>query len=380
MINKLIIENFKIHKYLELELRNLNILTGVNSSGKSSVIQSLLLLRQSQQSGSLNVGLSLNGDYYNIGFVEDMICQYADDEYVKLSVECTENGKSYWWKFQAQDRNLQKNFIPLVDCASNDSYDINIFTDNFQYISASRWEPRETYPLDTNAVENKKQLSQKEGQCELVVHYLHHYGIEKKSKIDSRLKRESEESLSLVDQVSAWESVISSGVNVKPSKEGKAYVLKYSYNIADSIVGTKEFMATNVGFGLSYALPIIVALLTATKDSLIIIENPEAHLHPQGQSELAKLIAYTAQIGAQIIIETHSDHIINGILVATKQQENGLHGIDKDMVKLLYFHKSEKSQISNVETINILGDGKIDKQPKGFFDQIDLDLQYLLGF
>ena len=123
-----------------------------------------------------------------------------------------------------------------------------------------------------------------------------------------------------------------------------------------------------------------MALLTASANSLIIIENPEIHLHPHGQSELAKLIARTAQMGAQIIIETHSDHIINGILVATKQFENGEKGVDRNKVQLLNCKKDDVTQTAEVTPINIIGDGKIDVQPEGFFDQTEKDLSYLLGF
>jgi len=76
------------------------------------------------------------------------------------------------------------------------------------------------------------------------------------------------------------------------------------------------------GFGLSYTLPVITALLVGTliPNSLVIIENPEAHLHPRGQTEIARLIALCAQVGTQIIIETHSDHLFDGIRIAAKNK------------------------------------------------------------
>ena len=66
MINKLTINNFKIHSNTELELSNLNILTGINGVGKSSVFQSLLLLRQSYEANVLSTGLQLNKPYCDI--------------------------------------------------------------------------------------------------------------------------------------------------------------------------------------------------------------------------------------------------------------------------------------------------------------------------
>lgn len=378
MITSLYIENYKIHKRTTLNLKNLSVLTGQNSSGKSSIIQMLLLLRQSYLKGELKNGLQLQGDLCNIGLITDALCKYADEDTVKMGF--VENGRPYNWEFSQRNPSSFQDMIPANDnnVVISDIVPA-IFSNDFQYISASRWSPRESYPLNTSAVEIKKQISSRLGICDLVPHYLYHFGNEKNWTIKEELKYDETESLDLIDQVSAWENIISKGVNVIPQREGKAFVLKYSFDRPD-FISSDEFNATNVGYGLSYALPIIVALLTASANSLIIIENPEIHLHPHGQSELAKLIARTAQMGAQIIIETHSDHIINGILVATKQFENGEKGVDRNKVQLLNCKKDDVTQTAEVTPINIIGDGKIDVQPEGFFDQTEKDLSYLLGF
>ena len=350
MITSLYIENYKIHKRTTLNLKNLSVLTGQNSSGKSSIIQMLLLLRQSYLKGELKNGLQLQGDLCNVGLISDALCKYAEEDIVKTSF--VENDILYNWEFSQRNNSIFQDMIPVKEnnVLIGDAIP-SVFSNDFQYISASRWSPRESY-----------------------------FGKEKNWTIKEELKYDENQSLDLIDQVSAWENIISKGVNVIPQREGKAFVLKYSFNKPNDFISPDEFNATNVGYGLSYALPIIVALLTASANSLIIIENPEIHLHPHGQSELAKLIARTAQMGAQIIIETHSDHIINGILVATKQFENGEKGVDRNKVQLLNCKKDDVTQTAEVTPINIIGDGKIDVQPEGFFDQTEKDLSYLLGF
>ena len=379
MITHLQIDNYKIHKHTDLNLKNLNILTGQNSSGKSSIIQMLLLLRQSYLKGELSNGLQLQGDLCNVGLISDALCKYADEDSVKASFKVAD--MSYSWEFVQKNNSSFQDMIPAKENNSVVGETIPaIFSNDFQYISASRWSPRESYPLNTSAVEIKKQLSSEYGACDLVPHFLYHYGIEKNLLVKSELKYEETESLDLKEQVSAWENIISKGVNVITQREGKAVVLKYSFNKTNDFGSSDEFNATNVGYGLSYALPIIVALLTASTNSLIIIENPEIHLHPHGQSELAKLIARAAQTGTQIIVETHSDHIINGILVSTKQFENGGNGIDRNKVQIFNCKKNDATQTAEVTPINIVGDGKIDIQPDGFFDQTERDLSYLLGF
>lgn len=381
MITEVDIKNYKIHKDTWLDLSRLNVFTGMNSSGKSSVIQSLLLLRQNYINGDLSAGLELNGDLCNIGMIDDAICQYSETDEITFAIK-DDAGMSCAWTFGRRDNSVNRDMIPLTSAKLNAGHleTCSLFSNKFQYIGASRWEPRETYPLNTNAVEIKKQLSIKQGMCELVVHYLYHYGKEKQFQINPVLRYPTTGSLDLLEQVSAWEGAISTGVNVLPQVVGKAFALKFSYNRPGDFVTSKEYSATNAGFGLSSALPIIAALLTAEKGSLVLIENPEIHLHPQGQSELAKLIALAAQSGVQVIVETHSDHIINGILVATKMHEEQGVGIDKDFVRLLYFKKNEETQLAENERIRIVGDGKIDKQPEGFCRQTEKDLAYLLGF
>ena len=74
--------------------------------------------------------------------------------------------------------------------------------------------------------------------------------------------------------------------------------------------------APNAGFGISYALPIVVAALRAAAGGLLLVENPEAHLHPAGQSRIGGFLARVAADGVQVFVETHSDHVLNGIRVA----------------------------------------------------------------
>ena len=74
------------------------------------------------------------------------------------------------------------------------------------------------------------------------------------------------------------------------------------------------------GFGLTQCLPIIVAALSADKGDIILIENPELHLHPAGQALMGQFIADVARAGIQVLLETHSDHVLNGVRRAVKEE------------------------------------------------------------
>src|SRR5260221_6265573 len=82
---------------------------------------------------------------------------------------------------------------------------------------------------------------------------------------------------------------------------------------------TDRLRPQNVGYGLSHVLPILTACLGAQTGALLLIENPESHLHPSGQSAMGEFLAQVASAGIQLIVETHSDHVLNGIRRAVKR-------------------------------------------------------------
>lgn len=129
---------------------------------------------------------------------------------------------------------------------------------------------------------------------------------------------------------------------------------------------------TNVGFGLTYALPIVVACLTAGPGSLILLENPEAHLHPRGQSRMASLIAAAASAGAQLVVETHSDHVLDGTRLAVKQ---GRLAAEDTAV---HFFRGNGAGVEII-TPTVAEDGSLSEWPEGFFDESDHTLDQLLG-
>jgi predicted ATPase len=128
----------------------------------------------------------------------------------------------------------------------------------------------------------------------------------------------------------------------------------------------------NTGFGLSYTLPIFVACLAAPENGLVLIENPEAHLHPAAQSKFAAFLAQVVASGVQVVLETHSDHIINGVRKAVRA------GIINEQNALIYFFRQvESAEQVKVTRIEIDRKGNLTDWPKGFFDQLDEDFDAL---
>ncbi len=377
MITQLGIKNFKSHRETSLSLSRLNILSGLNGVGKSSILQSLLLLRQSYMKNRLHEGVDLNKPLCNIGLAVDALYQYAQNDIICFEIESNQQIETDW---QFHCSNLESTFIGLDNKPDMTKLSqLSLFNNNFQYLSAARLGPQENYPKDSYSVEKCRQISSELGKCELTAHFLHYYG--KKEKINfENLKYPKSQFDDLSFQTDAWCNEISHNINVIVKDNKTSFEIKYQFNLENNQFPTNEFKSDNVGFGISYALPIIVAVLSADKDSILLIENPESHLHPQGQAKLAELMALAAHNGVQILLETHSDHIINGTLVAIKKFQTEQKGISNENVRIFYFDRDESTHATQTIQIPVSEDGHIKKAPKGFFDQIERDMEIMMGF
>ena len=380
MITRLKVSNFKSHKNTELHLRNLTLLTGINGCGKTSVLQALLLLRQTYKKNRLMQGLDLNNPLVNIGIGNEALSQFAEKG--EIGFEIDEDGQMLDFCYDATN-SLNASFIPVAHYSENIKEDTlrdkSLFSNNFQYISALRWGGRSNFPKDTYTVETEGQMSNEKGQCELIGNFLHYYS----SKFTYNYFTGNEEQpLSLLDQVIDWEQLISPGVylRVEPSADKTSYNVLYDFISKGDTKPVKDLRAENIGFGISYTLPVITALTYSERGSLIMIENPEAHLHPDGQVELARLMALAAERGVQLIIETHSDHIINGVLKACLDAERGERGIERNNVAIYYFGGKDNRNVSLYEEVKVVEGGQLEYQPKGFFDQQEAYQDYLNSY
>ena len=159
MIKEIRIRNFKVHDQLQLDLGNLTVLTGVNSSGKSSIIQAMLLLRQSNDRNVLKDGLQLNGDYCRVGLVKDAICRYSEDGDLGFCFTIEDDSRKEW-RFRIDKGNdFNRDFIPIFENGESSEESFSLFGKNFHYISAARWSPRESYPMDSHGSDARGQVS-----------------------------------------------------------------------------------------------------------------------------------------------------------------------------------------------------------------------------
>ncbi len=234
------------------------------------------------------------------------------------------------------------------------------------YLSADRLGPRKTLPFTAQATAVGTPLGKRgdgvlwymgEHEGDLVAPGLHH----------PKMSRTT-----LLAQTNAWLAAVSPGVELmfKSVPEADLAFAGYSFR-QEADVRTKPFRATNVGFGVSYVLPVVVALLAAQRDDLVIIENPEAHLHPGGQTSIAELAARAAADGRQVVLETHSDHVLDGIRLAVAEKI-----VAAEDVAVYFFRRDDVGV--QVDAPEVRTDGTLDHWPDGFFDQQERNLARLV--
>ncbi|MEC6796928.1 DUF3696 domain-containing protein [Photobacterium sp. S4TG1] len=364
MINKIKLENFKCYRKVEFNLSSLTVFCGNNSVGKSTAIQSLAIVFQNK----FKKELYLKGNLVDFSDVKDIFSRHAEVEDSHLRVSLDIDKVTYSWGVDDEkEQSLLRNKLVIKSDEVHNKIPELYFNDKgFQFLQAERFGPR-VYLENNND--------------ELIINWLGskgEYTFDVLAHVSNQLKRLSDEDkrifnnsegTSIRRNIINWMSEISPGFNFQSDTVTDVGISHAQF----SAYGSANTKPIHMGFGLSYSLGIVCALLLTQPGGLVIIENPEAHLHPRGQSYLGRLIARAALSGVQVIIETHSDHLLNGIRVAAKLDND----YEDGEFKVFYVIGVPNSE-SEVKDINIGCNGQLSEWPDGFFDQQAMDIKTLL--
>lgn len=393
MLNELQLKNFKCFEALELQLAPLTLLCGLNGMGKSSVMQALLLMRQSQLTGELDKGrLVLGGDLVDLGTGRDALFEDATSEFIEFSLQHSTVSEPLQLRFEYIRDGNRLTAVPIDTDVADPSSAIRHSSIPGQkpqgsykpsqgdsqwkhipplggrlvYVSAERIGPRK-FHRHSEVLARHGDLGTR---GEYALNYLASAQDLLMPKGDPRC--ESIPVRRLLGIVEHWLQEVSPGVQLRLESvtDADAIIAGFSFARRDD-VETRRYRSTNVGFGLSYIIPVLVALL-APVDSLCLIENPEAHLHPRGQTKLAELAVRASLAGVQVIVETHSDHFLDGIRIAVRE---GI--IAPEGVAVHYFRRMGIR--AEVSSPTIDSSGRLSSWPEGFFDQHEENLSRLLA-
>lgn len=391
MIKKISFSNFKCLDGQSFDLKKLNVFSGYNGRGKSSVMQYLLMLSQSVRGARDIDKLHLNGDWVSLGDFDEILtddnkmslgccletddsqCNTVDLQYklgdddikVGLVEKCVINGVDYFDTMgvlgDAASIDTKRQLKPTPQALLN-------ILNNVHFISANRVGPvkfiekqevPETHCVGVNG--------------DFTINTISTY--KSLIPIEMNLDRADCQNHSLKELVSLWMSYIMDGgdVNIEGDTkiEGRKSSSVLALEFSSPLKGSSRFFKSyNVGFGYSYILSVVVTALIAKKDSIVIVENPEAHLHPQAQSRMALLLSKLADKGVQVFVETHSEHILNGFRLAALKEDSAITNEDLS----IYFFDNNY----HIERLVLEPNGRIRNWPKGFFDQSQHDLAEIM--
>lgn len=372
MIAEIRLRNFKCFDELDLRVAPLTILSGSNGAGKSTVLQALLLLRQSAIHGELQNGrVVFNGDLVQLGSAGATMRDDAPlGSALELAIEW-DDGAEAGWRLALASGELRQEVGPDDACWSDRPP-----VARCRYVSADRIGPRPAFSTSDVLV---KTVGDAGARGEFTAHYLAVHGNKPIPVPDLHFQGEqfglssSDDAASqkLRHEVEAWLGLLVRGVRIDAELHESMDVVRLGFRFPGPLGLSDPRRPTHVGFGLTYVLPILVALLAAEPGSLVIIENPEAHLHPRAQRQIVELFARAARAGVQVLVETHSDHVLNGVRLAVRKGT-----LKPEMACIHFFTDDPKARLLSPR---IHESGALSEWPPGFFDEWDRALDELLA-
>lgn len=367
MIHRITIENFKsFQEKGEFRLKSINLLTGINGRGKSSLLQTILLLAQSLDRRDNLDAMFIQGCNVDLGNYYDIKNSYSkqsqsinfgiafdDDDCLYESLFCytsDENNQLKAKLIKAKSFCNSEKLPEAFNCAFKKLKYVH-------YVSADRLGP--TKYFDKTELPEFMRVGSRGEYSMAILGLSNNLGL----TVNENLYL-GKDSMSLLQQTSEWMSYILDGAKVKvKGVEKESSVL---YMLLNNRNDEHEYKPMNVGFGYSYILPLVVSGLIAKPGEILIVENPEAHLHPRAQSRITEFFAKVASTGVQVFIESHSEHILNSLRLSSVKKDIM---INSDDISIYYF--DEEFGITN---LTVDAKGKIKNWPKGFFDQQEIDL------
>lgn len=464
MLNSITLQNYKsFRNETELKMNPLTVLCGVNSSGKSSIIKSLLVLAQSYRNAGSENSILLNGEYVSEGTFSDisyerngqdvnisnefvlyrptgqnrrtreevrsfkllakiypktngiksisvnntltigvknkqniniikqqsivLTIRYKDGTVTETTVEMTQRDQNKRYdisliNFPYRDNSsitLENIKIKNTTCYFNNSCIYNAYSDkiepsrfktsnvliniydifsvlSMQYKNISYLTPLRVYP-QRNYILN---------------HEISDVGLSGEFTAQIIAKMEEKESNLLF---------LPPNGDSTPQKYPLSYAinkwLEYfefgQYNVSKAMESLQfnisNYNISNVGFGISQILPILVKGLLMHENELLLLEQPEIHLHPKSQMAMADFLIEMVKAGKRVLVETHSDHIINRLLRRTLEDDTNK--LKDELIKIDFIsnNEHENGRYSSVQELEVDSIRGFVNAPEDFFSQ-----------
>ena len=287
MLRNIKLKNFKCFEQLGLDCTSLNLLCGLNGMGKSSVIQALLVLRQSFETGELlNGRLILGGQRIDLGAGSDVLFEDAEHDMVGFALQ--DDGTAGAWElafdYSRTADQLKASVKEPTGYVPVEWQEVPPFGGHLVYVNAERFGPRKLYPL-SDMLARRGDFG---ASSEYAWNYLNHHQDDLLTEDDPRCVAGGHRRL--IEVVDQWLQDVSPGVQLQLEEvtDADAIIAGFSFDRPGD-VRTRRYRATNVGFGLSYVLPVVLALLAEP-----------GHALPDRESRVASAPTRTDEAGRAI--------------------------------------------------------------------------------
>lgn len=405
MFTRLRLTQFKAWKDTgEITLKPVTMLLGTNSSGKSSLLQSLLLLKQTVQSPDRTVHLNLGGDeindLFNFGGFEDVLNQSQEGarkfsiafDFKRARVDRVQGGSFECAYGQTSSGSVAiQNLTQRTDgrqfrAVRREKGAFSIFVDDEVQprVKGRNYAPERSVAFSADAIAALDKDGQVAEDLSLTIRreledisYLGplrrkperdypwnktkpgDLGSDGRGAIDallaSALLKGNEQSC-VVDGVSKWLS--------RMKVAGKLEVRQQGRSNRYELIVHRDGIACNlrdVGIGISQVLPVLVISYFAPIGCTIILEEPEIHLHPLAQAILAELfVEISRERNVQYIVETHSEHLFRRMQTLVAKQK-----ISPEDTAMYFVERDGKNAV--LRTLELDEFGRVRNWPDGFF-------------
>lgn len=366
MIKQISINNYKsFFNETNILFENLNIITGENSSGKSSILETLIILKQKNETDFLNGHLKTIGDK-------------------KYLINNQNNNKRVTFGYETSNGNIELEF----NLENSRVLEDNTINFDIIYLSAERVGVKDLYEkkiihenFDPTGNTLVTLLEKEKNNTKIGTHLAKKINMDLKAKPDFTLYKYESEYLerdddtfygkvTFLDFLNYWMDKFT-GYKVEIEQIERTNFIQLRYKKADKI-----YTPMQVGTGVTFVLFQLIATCLSKDNSVILVENPEIHLHPKMQSHLMYFYLWCSQINKQIIIETHSDHIFNACryfkVVGEKCKIYFLEN------KLLIIEE-EEVYATLINDIEVDEYGDLINEHENLFDQYIIDIRKMLG-
>lgn len=343
MLKKISIDGFKCFDSEKMSLNGLTLLAGRNSMGKSTVIQAILALLQNSENPFM-------GNYIKLGNISELKNKYVGSKKIKIGLDYEVDGIDYHYCKEMEMDDQPIHVEGMLEKRLT-----------IRYLTADRKGVDAVYP---KAIDGNDEIGI---DCRYAFDFLAKH--ERDPFQNKGMVYDPESSLIFSGQVNYWlEKIL--GYRIRAEEIEFTDTIRVTYEKGR----LKDLRPKNVGTGVTYIAELIIAAFSCRQGDTLIIENPEIHIHPSGQTEFVKFIAFLVKNGIQVIMETHSDHIYNGV-----RKSIYLDWLEHDAVSIYFFEQNDNETNSPV-LIPLDADGKALVQKEYLFDQIKKDLDVLLGW